>query len=100
MCNNKDENCDCNNTLKDNFYNVTLLLRNIEKVHTTELGTDRIKHNLNLSGDAVRFCKDAIARKECIITKRGKNWYCEIDDIVITINSYSYTIITAHSKDQ
>ncbi|WP_367657598.1 DUF3781 domain-containing protein, partial [Holdemanella biformis] len=23
-------------------------------------------------------------------------WYCEIDNIKITINSYSYTIITAH----
>lgn len=30
------------------------------------------------------------------IYKQGKNWYCEIDDIKITINSYRYTIITAH----
>ncbi|WP_288834306.1 DUF3781 domain-containing protein, partial [uncultured Catenibacterium sp.] len=28
----------------------------------------------------------------------GKNWYCEIENIIITINSYSYTIITAHIK--
>ncbi|MBQ3475658.1 MAG: DUF3781 domain-containing protein [Bacilli bacterium] len=25
-----------------------------------------------------------------------KNWYCEIDDINITINYYSFTIIIAH----
>ena len=36
--------------------------------------------------------------KKCNIYKQGKNWYCEIDNIKITINSYSYTIITAHKK--
>ena len=30
------------------------------------------------------------------IYKEGKNWHCEIDNIRITVNSYSYTIITAH----
>lgn len=39
--------------------------------------------------------KDHIYKK-CNIYKQGKNWYCEIDNIKITINSYSYTIITAH----
>ena len=37
-----------------------------------------------------------ILDKNCNIYKQGKNWYCEIDNIKITINSYSYTIITAH----
>lgn len=31
-----------------------------------------------------------------VIYKQGKNWYCEVDNIKITINSYSYIIITAH----
>ena len=37
-----------------------------------------------------------ILDNNCDIYKQGKNWYCEIDNIKITINSYSYTIITAH----
>lgn len=46
--------------------------------------------------DVVEFCKNKILDKNCNIYKQGKNWYCEIDNIKITINSYSYTIITAH----
>ena len=74
-----------------------ILLDNISKVHTTEMGIDRIKKNLKLNtNDVVEFCKNKILDKNCNIYKQGKNWYCEIDDIKITINSYSYTIITAH----
>ena len=74
-----------------------LLLSNIDKVHTTKLGIDRIKKNLKLEvDDAVEYCKSKILENNCIIYKQGKNYYCEIDHIKITINSYSYTIITAH----
>ena len=74
-----------------------ILLDNISKVHTTEMGIDRIKENLKLNtNDVVEFCKNKILDKNCNIYKQGKNWYCEIDNIKITINSYSYTIITAH----
>lgn len=74
-----------------------ILLDNISKVHTTEMGIDRIKKNLKLNtNDVVEFCKNKILDKNCNIHKQGKNWYCEIDNIKITINSYSYTIITAH----
>lgn len=73
------------------------LLDNISKVHTTEMGIDRIKKNLKLNtNDVVEFCKNKILDENCNIYKQGKNWYCEIDNIKITINSYSYTIITAH----
>ena len=44
----------------------------------------------------VKYCKNKIRDSKCNIYKQGKNWYCEIDSIKITINSYSYTIITAH----
>ena len=74
-----------------------ILLDNISKVHTTEMGIDRIKKNLKLNtNDVVEFCKNKILDKNCNIYKQGNNWYCEIDNIKITINSYSYTIITAH----
>lgn len=77
--------------------NKDILLSSIYKIHTTEMGIDRIKKNLKLNtNDVVEFCKNKILDKNCNIYKQGKNWYCEIDNIKITINSYSYTIITAH----
>ena len=74
------------------------LLNNIKKIHTTTMGIDRIKKNLNINTDVVEFCKNKILDKNCNIYKQGKNYYCEIDNIIITINSYSFTIITAHIK--
>ena len=77
--------------------NKQILLDNINKVHTTEMGVNRIKKNLKLdTNDVVEYCKNKVLDKNCNIYKQGKNWYCEIDNIIITINSYSYTIITAH----
>jgi len=74
-----------------------ILLKNINKIHTTEMGIDRIKKNLKLEiNDVVEYCKNKILDKNCNIYEQGKNWYCEIDNIKITINSHSYTIITAH----
>lgn len=74
-----------------------ILLDNIDKVHTTEKGIDRIKNNLEIvTEDVVAYCINKILEKNCNIYKQGKNWYCEVENIKITINSYSYTIITAH----
>ncbi len=78
--------------------NKEILLANIDQVHTTKMGIDRIKKNLKLdTNDVVEYCKNKILDKNCNIYKQGKNWYCEIDNIKITINAYSYTIITAHT---
>lgn len=74
-----------------------LLLSNINKIHTTEMGIDRIKKNLSLENeDVVKYCINKITDKNSNIYKKGENWYIEINDIKITVNSYSYTIITAH----
>ncbi len=74
-----------------------ILLSNIDKVHTTELGINRIKRNLQCNdGDVVAYCKNKILDVRCHIARRGKNWYCEIDGMKITIHASSYTIITAH----
>lgn len=74
-----------------------ILLLNINKIHTTKMGIDRIKNNLELDiKDVVEWCKDKIKLPSCSIIKQGKNYYVTIDDCVITINSHSYTIITAH----
>ena len=73
-----------------------ILLLNIDKIHTTKLGEERISKNININNNILDYLKEKILDKRCKIYKKGKNWYCEIDNIIITINSYSYTIITAH----
>lgn len=74
-----------------------VLLNNIELVHTTEMGVERIKRNLKLeTNDVVEYCRQKIFNNSCNIYRQGKNLYCEIEDIKITVNAYSYTIITAH----
>ena len=76
-----------------------ILLSSIDKLHTTEIGIDRIKRNLKINTEnVVKYCKEKILDNNCNIYKQGKNWYCEVDNIIITVNSYSYTIITAHTK--
>jgi hypothetical protein len=79
------------------------LLANINKIHITTLGITRIKKNLELEtgdvvADVVDWCKKKTKNAESII-KNGKNWYVYAGDSVITINSNSYTIITAHKKN-
>lgn len=74
------------------------LICNLDKLHTTELGVERIKKNLDLNtSDVVTWCKVKI--KNCDqITRKGKNWYVQVDTVVLTINASSYTIITAHKN--
>lgn len=73
------------------------LLKNLDKLHTTELGIVRIKKNLSLDmDDVVAWCKDKISSAQAVITRSGKNWYVNVDNFVITVNAHSYTIITAH----
>ena len=75
------------------------LLQNLDKLHTTELGIIRIKRNLFLATeDVVSFCREKILSQSAVITRKGKNWYIEVENSIITVNAYSYTIITAHKK--
>jgi hypothetical protein len=74
------------------------LIKNINKIHTTELGEIRIIKNLELeTNDVVEWCKNEIKIFDKIM-KKGKNWYIHKGNIIITINANSYTIITAHKK--
>ena len=76
------------------------LIKNIDKLHTTELGVIRIKKNLKIEvNDVVDYLKNKILDNSYIY-KKGKNWYCEKDNIIITVNSYNYCIITAHIKKE
>lgn len=76
-----------------------MVLENIDRLHTTELGVIRIKKNLKIEcNDVVEYIKNKVLDKNAYIYKNGKNYYVEIDNIIITINSYNYCIITAHIK--
>ena len=74
-----------------------LLLDNIDRLHTTEMGRERIKKNLGLPEcDVISFCRGLITDATCRISRKGKNWNCENRGVVITVNASSYTVITAH----
>lgn len=77
------------------------LLKNLDNLHTTQLGVVRIKRNLSLdTDDVVEWCKEKIGSANAQITRKGKNWYVSVGDCVITVNAYSYTVITAHRNKQ
>ena len=77
------------------------LLDNIEKLHTTPMGVDRIRRNLELSDDVkdvVAWCRQKILDNHADISRQGKNWYVKIDGCIFTVNAFSYTIITAYKE--
>lgn len=71
-------------------------LQHIDEIHTTTLGEKRIEKNLKINTDVVNFFKRIIQNEKTVIYKKGKNYYVEVDNYRITINSYNYCIITAH----
>lgn len=75
------------------------LLKNLEQLHTTSLGAERIKRNLSLeTDDVVEWCRRKISAPESHMKREGKNWYICSGGCVITVNAHSYTIITAHGR--
>ena len=73
------------------------LVDHIESIHTTEMGVERIRRNLGLDDqDVAAWCRERIQDSRADIARKGKNWYVRIDGCEITVNAYSYTIITAH----
>jgi len=72
------------------------LIENLDKLHTTQMGVERIKRNLGLqTDDVVAWCKETIENADIIIGQ-GKNWYVYRSGMVLTVNVHSFTIITAH----
>jgi ribosomal protein S18 acetylase RimI-like enzyme len=72
------------------------LLQNLDKLHTTELGAERIRRNLGLQvDDVVLWCREAIEQADIIIG-RGKNRYAYRNGVAITINVKNFCVITAH----
>ncbi len=81
------------------MYDKKYLLNRINDLHTTKLGAVRVKKNLGLNEEnIVSWCKKKIMLPYAKVIKSGKNLYISTDDIIITVNSFSLTIITAHKK--
>ncbi len=75
------------------------LIANIDKLHTTKLGAERITRNLQIeTDDAVQWCSAQILNPDAVISRAGKNWYIRVSNCIITINAHSYTVITAHRQ--
>ena len=72
-----------------------LLLQNLDQLHTTAMGAERIRRNLQIrEEDVVGWCRKQIASPQTKIQRKGKNWYALTEDCRITINAHSYTLIT------
>ena len=73
------------------------LITNLDRLHTTEMGVDRIRKNLKINDDdVVKYCYSKILKDTVTIERKGKSWYVNVDNCRITVNAHSYTIITAH----
>lgn len=76
-----------------------LLLQNLDQLHTTAMGAERIRRNLQIrEEDVVGWCRKQITLPQTKIQRKGKNWYALTEDCRITINAHSYTLITAHRE--
>lgn len=72
------------------------LFENLDKLHTTILWIQRIKRNLSLeTDDVISWCKNKISSPQAKISKQWKNFYVQIGNYIFTINSHSFTVITA-----
>ena len=75
------------------------LTENLDKLHTTPLGLERIRRNcFPECGDVVEWCRERISEPEAAAARYGKNWYVTSGDYVFTVNARSFTIITAHIR--
>lgn len=69
----------------------------IDKLHTTPMGAERVKRNLQIeTDDIVSWCKAQLLSQGAVMERTGKNWYVTANGCRITINAHSCTIITAH----
>ena len=73
-----------------------VLLENVDKIHTTEMGVGRIQRNLGIDDEPVGYCISKLKQEDAVVTREGKNYYVVVDGCRITINAGSFTIITAH----
>lgn len=52
---------------------------------------------VNTGKNVIEICLEIVKNPGVKITVHGKNYYVESDDIILTINRYTFTKITAHN---
>lgn len=88
-----------NEVFYDEPTDIQSLLDNLDKLHTTESGEQRIRNNFGLNVEnVVEWAKDTITAPGTQIERIGKNFRVNAEKYYITVNASSYTIITAHKK--
>lgn len=85
---------------KDKKVEITVSKKELaKKLHTTKLGEQRFKANLEISDeDVIEYCKKIILDKKSKVVQEGKNYYVQLHDVKLAINAKSFTLITAHRK--
>lgn len=51
---------------------INALIENIDRLHTTELGAERIRRNLGLTEDPVEWCRSKILDKNAVIGRQER----------------------------
>lgn len=74
------------------------LVTNLDKLHTTELGEQRIRKSIGDVSDVVEWARTQIKLPCADIRRIGKNFRIETENHSITVNAGSFTIITAHKN--
>lgn len=77
------------------------LLNALDKLHTTELGEERVRKNIGEDvPDVIEWAKTRIKLPNADIKRVGKNYQVTATPYVITVNAGSLTLITAHKNKQ
>lgn len=73
------------------------ILNDIQRLCALEPAQERIRENLDLGdADVVEYCKDMLSREDCRVMGEGENRLCMIGNVIISVNSVSHMIISAH----
>ncbi len=73
----------------------------LDNLHTTPMGEERIRRNAAPNeDDVIAWCKERIKTPDAVIERRGKNFYITSGGCTLTVNAYSYTVITAHRSQK
>lgn len=74
------------------------LIASLEKLHTTDSGAKRIRHNLDLQNtDVVLWCREFIKQADITI-RQEKNWYVYSGGVVVGIKEIISRLIGKKSS--
>ncbi len=74
------------------------LLSNLDKINVSQISEQVIRGNLHIDPEdnVIDYCRKKLVSENCSISRLGSSWFCRIDNIVIPVNMFDYSILTAH----